>query len=83
MPSGITNLMNNIRRPAPEKLHDHRADCGEHELPPVRDVRRKYIGESGHRKTWPRDLRLPAVYGQHVNPARDLRKGRRLRAELR
>ena len=81
---GTTLKMIAIRKPAPEKVYDHNTKLGKGELPPTRLIRRKYVGKGGKRlNTWPRDLRQPAVYGQHVNPARDLRKGRRLRAELR
>lgn len=80
---GITLRMKAIHKPAPEKIYEHSVQLAKDVLPPTRFIRRRYVSESGRLGVWPRDLRQPAVFGQYINPARDLRKGRRLRAELR
>lgn len=99
MAHGVTNLMRNIRRPGPKVVFGHEpvvAQVAGHmpeteDVQPTRHNRRHYsLSPFGcdpqdrcHCRSWPKDLQQPAVFGQYVNPKRDLRKGRRLRRELR
>lgn len=68
MPNGVTNLMRNIRKPAPEWVHKHF-------VPETIGPDKKPLPIS------PADKHA-ADLQPYVNPERDLRKGRRLRKEL-
>lgn len=72
---GITVQMRNIRGGDAEWIVKH-------EHPAARD-RRHYRDDNGIVRTWPNYLRQPARNAPYVNPARDLKPGRRLRRELR
>lgn len=80
MAHGKTNLMRNIRKPAPKWVHRH-------EHPAGRDRRHGQSGYQPHargkRFTVPKADRPPALNEPYVNLLRDLKPGARLRPEYR
>ena len=78
MPSGVTNLMRNIRRPAPEWVHEHTgANRGQRRMHAPKGPNQFGVMQSGA------TVYRSSTNTPYVNPMRDLKRHARLRGSKR